>query len=173
MSCRTEPFGTFEICVLAILLPWEQTEVAQEQTRSDWRALAVVGEYEAAVVERVLELLHELLLDVHLQVSDIPFVARPLRDVVGELQSELHPALMSQRVGEIRGVGRLEIVVSVVAEESRQTAALRIEGCHIERLARTYQRLVAGGEYQTVCHGGEVGIFHGVDERQLVHRHLI
>ena len=96
-----------------------------------------------------------------------------LRDAVSQLEPQLHLTGDHDGVGEVRGVGRLVIVVSVVAEELCDACALCIERSNAEGVAAMDKCVVECALYQCVADIGETDVGDGVEREEMVHLHVI
>ena len=155
---RREVVGALLMAAVAIELARHQAHVGQYGAHAHGWPLAVEGQREVAqggVAKQGVTIR-----PAHLQpdVADGPAVARHLGNVSGFLKAELHLARHQGGVGEVGGIRRLVIEVTVVAEQTADARALGIERRDIEGVTLMDLSLGQGAVYQTVGEIGEVDV---------------
>ena len=134
-SRTAQPAHRLQIIVITVQLTGTQPQSAQQHTCTDTRTTTIKMKCKPATHNRIIQTLHKLTTQIHINLSNIPLAQSSIRHTVSHLQLQLNLTRHRQRVCQIRSIARLIIIVTIVPEKSTQTRTLFIENRHIERIS--------------------------------------
>ena len=130
-------------------------------------------ETQIAAHKGILQLLHILLSEINLNLSDIPLAGSPIVHAVCHHQPQLHLAGHIHGIGKIRSITVLIEIIAPVAEQTGDTLTFRFHVGDIERTPLPYERLVHGSIYKLLALGWEVEISHRIKRPEMTEVYLI
>ena len=163
----------FHVVVVTEQLPAAQPHAAQDDARTQLGLVARIAYRQRSAHQTVGGLFHERLAYIETNATYVPLASGFGRNCVSQLQPQLCMARHLQRVRKVRGIARLEIIISVVAQKGAQPRTFGVEPSHSERVALANHGLVGCGCYQAVGCGRKSHIAHAVNHKQWSHVHSI
>ena len=150
-----------------------QAQALQNDTRTYRHLSSVIMETQIAAYKGILQLLHILLSEINMNLSDIPLSGSLIIHAVCHHQPQLHLTGHIHGIGKIRSITVLIEIIAPVAEETGDTLTFRFHVGNIERTPLPDERLVHGGIYELPALGREVEISHRIECPEMAEVYMI
>ena len=150
-----------------------QAQALQNDTRTYRHLSSVIMETQIAAYKGILQLLHILLSEINMNLSDIPLSGSLIIHAVCHHQPQLYLTGHIHGIGKIRSITVLIEIIAPVAEETGDTLTLRFHVGDIERTPLSDERLVHGGIYELPALGREVEISHRIERPEMAEVYMI
>ena len=150
-----------------------QAQALQNDTRTYRHLSSVIMETQIAAYKGILQLLHILLSEINMNLSDIPLSGSLIIHAVCHHQPQLYLAGHIHGIGKIRSITVLIEIIAPVAEETGDTLTFRFHVGDIERTPLPDERLVHGGIYELPALGREVEISHRIECPKMAEVYMI
>ena len=164
--------GTF-LCTYPIQFTGTQAQTLQNDARTYRHLSSIIMETQIAAHKGILQLLHILLSEINMNLSDIPLSGSLIVYAVCHHQPQLHLAGHIHGIGKIRSITVLIEIIAPVAEETGDTLTFRFHVGDIERTPLPDERLVHGGIYELPALGREVEISHRIERPEMAEVYMI
>ena len=130
-------------------------------------------ETQIAAYKGILQLLHILLSEIKINLSDIPLAGSLIIHAVCHHQPQLHLAGHIYGIGKIRSITVLIEIIAPVAEQTGNALTFRFHIGDIERTPLPDERLVHGSIYEFLALGREVEIRHRIERPEMTKVYMI
>ena len=156
-----------------IQLTGTQAQTLQNDARTYRHLSTVIMETQKTAHKGILQLLHILLSEININLSDIPLAGSPIIHTVCHHQPQLYLAGHIHGIGKIRCITVLIEIIAPIAEQTGDTLAFRFHIRDIERTPLPNERLGHGSIYELLALGWEVEISHRIERPEMTEVYMI
>ena len=156
-----------------IKFSWSELQFPEHHSGTNRHLLACISETQIAAHKAIGHLLHELLLEVDVDIADIPLAGCFRLYAVHHRQTEVHLAGRIHGICKIRSIAILIEVIAMVTEKAGESLTLLLQIGDIERASLSDDGLRHRRIDELLAMFREIEISHGIQSPQMSHIHLI
>ena len=156
-----------------IKFSWSELQLPEHHSGTNRHLLTRISETQITAHKAIGHLLHELLLEVDVDIADIPLSGCFRLNAVHHRQTEVHLARRIHGICKIRSIAILIEVIAMVAEKTGESLTLLLQIGNIKRTSLSDDSLRHRRIDELLAMFREIEISHGIQSPQMSHIHLI